>query len=110
MSDWRFETKQVHSGAAPDPTTHARATPIYQTTSYVFNDADHAASLFGLEAFGKITQDYYSKYYSPAEQYANTGANRGSEFNRLGVAMPTDPAGLRALIESIGTAPPEMTG
>lgn len=61
----------------------------------------------GLEAFGKITQDYYSKYYSPAEQYANTGANLGAEFNRFGVAMPTDPAGMRALIESIGTATPE---
>ena len=41
-ADWRFETKQVHSGAAPDPTTHARATPIYQTTSYVFDNSEHA--------------------------------------------------------------------
>ena len=44
----------VHAGAAPDPSTGARVTPIYQTTSYVFNDVDHAASLFGLEAFGNI--------------------------------------------------------
>jgi O-acetylhomoserine (thiol)-lyase len=44
----------VHAGAQPDPTTGARATPIYQTTSFVFNDADHAASLFGLQAFGNI--------------------------------------------------------
>ena len=36
---WRFETKQIHSGAAPDPVTKARATPIYQTTSYVFDSA-----------------------------------------------------------------------
>ena len=49
-----FATLAVHAGAQPDPTTGARATPIYQTTSYVFNDADHAASLFGLQAFGNI--------------------------------------------------------
>jgi O-acetylhomoserine (thiol)-lyase len=49
-----FSTLSVHAGAAPDPSTGARVTPIYQTTSYVFNDVDHAASLFGLEAFGNI--------------------------------------------------------
>lgn len=49
-----FSTLAVHAGAAPDPATGARATPIYQTSSYVFNDAEHAASLFGLEAFGNI--------------------------------------------------------
>jgi O-acetylhomoserine (thiol)-lyase len=49
-----IETLAVHAGAKPDPTTGARATPIYQTTSFVFNDADHAASLFGLQAFGNI--------------------------------------------------------
>ncbi|MEW6769534.1 MAG: O-acetylhomoserine aminocarboxypropyltransferase [Pseudomonadota bacterium] len=49
-----FSTLSIHAGAQPDPTTGARTTPIYQTTSYVFNDADHAASLFGLQAFGNI--------------------------------------------------------
>src|SRR5256884_5273993 len=49
-----FPTPAVHAGAQPDPTTGARVTPIYQTTSFVFNDADHAASLFGLQAFGNI--------------------------------------------------------
>ena len=49
-----FATLAIHAGAAPDPSTGARVTPIYQTTSYVFNDVDHAASLFGLEAFGNI--------------------------------------------------------
>ena len=49
-----FETMAVHAGAAPDPTTGARATPIFQTTAYVFNDADHAASLFNLHDFGHI--------------------------------------------------------
>jgi O-acetylhomoserine (thiol)-lyase len=49
-----FSTLAVHAGAQPDPTTGARATPIYQTTSFVFDDVDHAASLFGLQAFGNI--------------------------------------------------------
>ncbi len=49
-----ISTLAVHAGAHPDPTTGARATPIYQTTSFVFDDVDHAASLFGLQAFGNI--------------------------------------------------------
>jgi O-acetylhomoserine (thiol)-lyase len=49
-----FSTLAIHAGAQPDPTTGARATPIYQTTSYVFDDVDHAASLFGLQTFGNI--------------------------------------------------------
>ena len=49
-----FDTLAVHAGAKPDPTTGARATPIYQTTSFVFDDVDHAASLFGLQTFGNI--------------------------------------------------------
>ena len=64
MSDDRvpgFSTLAVHAGAKPDPTTGARITPIYQTASYVFNDADHAASLFGLQAFGNI----YTRIMSP---------------------------------------------
>jgi len=61
MTDWRFETKQVHSGAAPDPTTNSRATPIYKTTSYVFNNAEHAANLFALAEFGNI----YSRIMNP---------------------------------------------
>lgn len=49
-----FSTLAVHAGAQPDPTTGARVTPIYQTASYVFNDADHAASLFSLKTFGNL--------------------------------------------------------
>jgi len=49
-----FATLAVHAGAQPDPTTKARVTPIYQTTSFVFDSVDHAAALFGLEAFGNI--------------------------------------------------------
>ncbi|WP_353809322.1 bifunctional o-acetylhomoserine/o-acetylserine sulfhydrylase [Agromyces sp. SYSU T00194] len=62
-ADWRFETKQVHSGAAPDPTTHARATPIYQTTSYVFDSAQHAQNLFALAEFGNI----YTRIMNPTQ-------------------------------------------
>jgi O-acetylhomoserine (thiol)-lyase len=56
-----FDTLAVHAGAQPDPATGARATPIYQTTAYVFDDADHAASLFGLKAFGNI----YTRIMNP---------------------------------------------
>jgi O-acetylhomoserine (thiol)-lyase len=56
-----FETRSVHAGAAPDPVTGARSTPIYQTTSYVFEDVDHAASLFNLHNFGYI----YSRLNNP---------------------------------------------
>jgi O-acetylhomoserine (thiol)-lyase len=59
----RFATLAVHAGSAPDPSTGARVTPIFQTTSFVFNDADHAASLFGLEAFGNI----YTRITNPTE-------------------------------------------
>jgi O-acetylhomoserine (thiol)-lyase len=61
--DWEFETKQIHSGAAPDPVTNARATPIYQTTSYVFNSTDHAAKLFALAEFGNI----YTRIQNPTQ-------------------------------------------
>jgi len=50
----RLETLAIHAGCEPDPTTKARITPIYQTTSYVFDDVDHAAALFNLEQFGNI--------------------------------------------------------
>src|SRR6266849_3679335 len=49
-----FATLAIHAGSQPDPTTGARATPIYQTTSFVFEDVDHAAALFGLQTFGNI--------------------------------------------------------
>lgn len=56
-----FSTLAVHAGAQPDPTTKARITPIYQTTSFVFDNADHAAALFGLQAFGNI----YTRIMNP---------------------------------------------
>jgi len=60
-SDYGLETRAVHAGARPDPVTGARATPIYQTTSYVFDDVDHAASLFNLQTFGYL----YSRLTNP---------------------------------------------
>jgi O-acetylhomoserine (thiol)-lyase len=59
-----FETRQIHAGAAPDPTTGARAVPIYQTTSYVFRDTDHAAALFALGEPGNI----YTRIMNPTQQ------------------------------------------
>ncbi len=58
-----FDTLAIHAGAQPDPATGARATPIYQTTSYVFDDADHAASLFALQSFGNI----YTRIMNPTQ-------------------------------------------
>lgn len=58
-----FATLAVHAGAAPDPVSKARVTPIYQTTSYVFDSADHAAALFGLQEFGNI----YTRINNPTQ-------------------------------------------
>ena len=63
MSTWSFETKQIHAGQAPDSATNARALPIYQTTSYTFNDTNHAANLFGLKEFGNI----YTRIMNPTQ-------------------------------------------
>ncbi len=66
MSDpttWGFETRQIHAGQQPDPTTGARALPIYQTTSYVFNSTEHAANLFALKELGNI----YTRIMNPTQ-------------------------------------------
>jgi O-acetylhomoserine/O-acetylserine sulfhydrylase len=61
MSNYKFETLQLHAGQEVDPVTKSRAVPIYQTTSYVFNDTTHAANLFGLKEFGNI----YTRIMNP---------------------------------------------
>ena len=61
MSNQKFETLQLHAGQEPDPTTNSRAVPIYQTSSYVFNNAEHGANLFGLKEFGNI----YTRLMNP---------------------------------------------
>jgi O-acetylhomoserine (thiol)-lyase len=65
MSDknWSFETLQIHAGQTPDPTTGARALPLYQTTAYQFKDTQHAANLFGLAEFGNI----YTRIMNPTQ-------------------------------------------
>jgi O-acetylhomoserine (thiol)-lyase len=60
---WSFETRQIHAGQSPDGDTHARALPIYQTTSYTFNDTAHAADLFALKEFGNI----YTRIMNPTQ-------------------------------------------
>ena len=84
-SSYGFETRAVHAGAAPDPTTGARVTPIYQTTAYVFDDVDHAASLFNLHNFGYI----YSRLTNPTvavleERVASLEGGRAGRGRRLG--------------------------
>jgi O-acetylhomoserine (thiol)-lyase len=63
MAEWGFETRQIHAGAQADPTTGARAIPIYQTSSYVFRDTAHAAALFGLAELGNI----YTRIMNPTQ-------------------------------------------
>lgn len=77
--EYGFDTRAIHAGAAPDPTTGARGTPIYQTTAYVFDDVEHAASLFNLHNFGYI----YSRLTNPTvsvleERVANLEGGRAA--------------------------------
>ncbi|MDP1720357.1 MAG: bifunctional o-acetylhomoserine/o-acetylserine sulfhydrylase [Candidatus Nanopelagicaceae bacterium] len=62
-NEWSFETLQIHAGQAPDPTTGARALPLYQTTAYQFRDTEHAANLFGLAELGNI----YTRINNPTQ-------------------------------------------
>ncbi len=83
--DYGFSTRAVHAGASPDPTTGARATPIYQTTAYVFDDVDHAASLFNLQSYGYI----YSRLTNPTvavleERLAALEGGRGATCTASG--------------------------
>jgi O-acetylhomoserine (thiol)-lyase len=78
-SAFGFETRMIHAGTQPEPVTGARQTPIFQNTSYVFHDADHAASLFNLQTFGFI----YSRLTNPTvsaleERIASLEGGRGA--------------------------------
>lgn len=80
-----FETRAIHAGASPDPTTGARSTPIFQTTAFVFDDADHAASLFNLQTFGNI----YARLSNPTtavleERLASLEGGRGTTCTASG--------------------------
>ena len=85
-----FETLALHGGQVPDPTTGARAVPIYQTTSYVFDDADHAADLFALQEFGNI----YTRIMNPTtdvfeKRVAAAGGRRRGAGRRLRARRPS---------------------
>ena len=64
--NWGFETAQIHAGATPDPTTNARAVPLYNTTAYTFNSSEHAKNLFDLAEFGNI----YTRIMNPTQDVA----------------------------------------
>ncbi len=93
MSHYKFETLQLHAGQDVDPVTRSRAVPIYQTTSYVFNDTAHAASLFGLKEFGNIytrlmnpTTDVFEKRIAALEggvAALATGSGQAAQFIAL---------------------------
>jgi O-acetylhomoserine (thiol)-lyase len=93
--EYKFETLQLHAGQVPDPTTGARAVPIYQTTSYNFNDAQHAADLFGLQKFGNIytrimnpTNDVFEKRIAALEGGAAALATSSGQAAQL-IAITT---------------------
>ena len=62
-NDWGFETRQIHAGQEHSPTTRSRVVPIYQTTSYVFRDSEHAANLFAMAEVGNI----YTRIMNPTQ-------------------------------------------
>src|SRR5487761_2526100 len=107
-----FETRAVHAGAAPDPGTGARITPIYQTAAYVFQDADHAASLFNLHNFGYIYNRLTNPTVSllePGDEFLASRALYGGSLTQFGLSFkklgwtchsvdPADPEHFRAAL------------
>ena len=85
--NYGFATKTIHAGASPDPITGARSTPIYQTTSFVFDDTEHGAELFNLQTFGYV----YSRMTNPTvsvfeERVAQLEGGRGAVATSSGHA------------------------
>jgi O-acetylhomoserine (thiol)-lyase len=99
LENLHFESLQLHAGQEPDPVTHSRAVPIYQTSSYVFNDSDHAARLFGLKEFGNIytrimnpTTDVFEKRMAALEggvAALATSSGQAAQFIALSNIMQT---------------------
>src|SRR5215813_12287871 len=88
--DFGFHTRAVHAGARPEPTTGARAVPIFQTTSYVFEDADSAAAYFNLQEYGNT----YSRIMNPTvaafeERISNLEGGVGAVAFASGLAAQT---------------------
>ena len=102
MSNYRFETLQLHAGQVPDPTTNSRAVPIYQTTSYVFNSAEHGANLFALKEFGNIytrimnpTTDVFEQRIAALEggvAALATASGQAAQFLALNNILQTGPS------------------
>ncbi|MDZ7695142.1 MAG: PLP-dependent transferase [Balneolaceae bacterium] len=92
--NYKYETLQLHAGQEPDPTTGARAVPIYQTTSYEFDDTEHAATLFALKEFGNIytrimnpTTDVFEKRITALEGgVAAVGTSSGQSAQFMTIA------------------------
>jgi O-acetylhomoserine/O-acetylserine sulfhydrylase len=99
LENLHFESLQLHAGQEPDPATNSRAVPIYQTSSYVFNDSDHAARLFGLKEFGNIytrimnpTTDVFEKRMAALEggvAALATSSGQASQFIALSNILQT---------------------
>ncbi|WP_017604369.1 bifunctional o-acetylhomoserine/o-acetylserine sulfhydrylase [Nocardiopsis alkaliphila] len=96
---WSFETQQIHSGAQPDPATNARATPIYQTTSYVFRDTQHGADLFSLAEPGNI----YTRIMNPTQDVLEQRL-AALEGGVAAVAFASGSAGITAAILNLVSA------
>ena len=92
-ANWKFETLQLHAGQEPDPTTNSRAVPIYQTSSFTFDSAEHAGKLFGLQEFGNIytrimnpTTDVFEKRIAALERgtaAVATASGQAAQFTAL---------------------------
>ncbi|MBP98396.1 O-acetylhomoserine aminocarboxypropyltransferase [Candidatus Poribacteria bacterium] len=97
MNNYRFETLQLHAGQEPDPATNSRAVPIYQTTSFVFDSAEHGANLFSLKEFGNIytrimnpTTDVFEKRVAALEGGVSglaTSSGQASQFSAIANMM-----------------------
>ncbi|MGW7533805.1 bifunctional o-acetylhomoserine/o-acetylserine sulfhydrylase [Amycolatopsis sp. NPDC054798] len=98
-TSWSFETKQIHAGAAPDPATGARATPIYQTTSYVFRDTQHGADLFSLAEPGHI----YTRINNPTQDVLEQRVAT-LEGGVAGLAFASGSAAVTAAILTLASA------
>lgn len=97
--EFRFETKQLHSGQEVDPTTNSRALPIYQTTSYAFDDAKHAADLFGLKDVGNI----YTRLMNPTTNALEVRVAE-LEGGTAGVAVASGMAAITYAVQVVANA------
>src|SRR5579859_6321567 len=99
----QLATLAVHAGQSPDPATNARAVPIYQTTSYLFNDADHAGRLFGLQEFGNI----YTRIMNPTTDVLEKRV-AALEGGAAGLAVASGQAAETLIITTLASAGEEI--